>query len=99
MVIIMLEIEEISLQSIHERIPGLPFYRVTIGADPIVVRDKIITWCRERIGMRWDSIFGKEGVWECRYLGYSLLLQKPAYVYEFIFDYEQDALLFSLKWS
>lgn len=50
-------------------------------------------WCEEQFGKRWSVISNRDGVWCCFWRGRSLPES-----YEWYFQNEKDALLFSLKW-
>ena len=63
--------------------------------------ERMCTWCHDRFGKRFSIVdrpqkFGQDGTWQCLWRKGDLWISP---VYEFSFDHEQDALLFTLKWS
>jgi hypothetical protein len=63
--------------------------------------ERMCTWCHDRFGKRFSIVdrlpkFGRDGVWSCLWRKGDLWISPT---YEFSFDYEQDALLFTLRWS
>lgn len=63
--------------------------------------ERMCTWCHDRFGKRFSIVdrpqkFGRDGVWSCLWRKGDLWISP---VYEFSFDHEPDALLFTLKWS
>lgn len=53
-------------------------------------------WCRERFGKRWSVTDNKSGIWSCFWAG-SRGPRSGMYVYSFA--NEEDAILFTLRWS
>ena len=51
-------------------------------------------WCEKQLGKRWEVTGNREGVWCCFWRGRSV----PGH-YDWYFLNEQDALLFTLKWT
>ena len=53
-------------------------------------------WCQQRWGKRWSTIDNRQGVWCCFWLG-TRGPNSGKYIYHF--KNEQDAIVFSLRWS
>ncbi len=52
-------------------------------------------WCKERWGERWSVIDNRNGIWSCFWAG----TRGPyAGMYLYIFENEQDAFWFALRW-
>jgi hypothetical protein len=51
-------------------------------------------WCTEKFGRRWDAVGHRQGTWCVFWLGPG----RDFAHYEWNFAYEQDAILFSLRW-
>jgi len=77
-------------------------HRVTINEKSAVEIERICTWCHEQFGQRFSIAdrenFGRDGVWQCLWKGLDSSTYHSA-GYEFSFDYEQDAVLFALRWG
>jgi hypothetical protein len=76
-------------------------HNVMIHGKSNVEIERMCTWCHDRFGKRFSIVdrlpkFGCDGTWQCLWRKGDLW-KSP--VYEFSFDHEQDALLFTLKWS
>jgi hypothetical protein len=74
-------------------------HNVMIHAKSNVEIERMCTWCHKQFGMRFSIVdrpnFGRDGTWQCVYDGRG----REQVTYIFSFDHEQDALLFTLKWS
>lgn len=68
------------------------WFTVISPYKPPTEHHKEISWCEERFGKRW-SVIDREGIWCCFWDG-----QKNPKSYRFEFQYEKDAVLFSLTW-
>jgi hypothetical protein len=53
---------------------------------------KAVEWCEQQFGARWSAINNRSGTWCCFWAG-----RKQPESYEWRFQNEQDALLFSLR--
>ena len=51
-------------------------------------------WCKEKFGPRWEAIGNRQGKWCVFWRGRENFSQ-----YEWNFEHEEDAVLFSLRWS
>ena len=76
-------------------------HHVMIHSKSNVEIERMCTWCHDRFGKRFSIVdrpqkFGRDGVWSCLWRKGDLWISP---VYEFSFDHEPDALLFTLKWS
>jgi hypothetical protein len=76
-------------------------HHVMIHDKSNVEIERMCTWCHDRFGKRFSIVdrlpkFGLDGTWQCLWRKEDLWISP---VYEFSFDHEQDALLFTLKWS
>lgn len=76
-------------------------HHVMIHSKSNVEIERMCTWCHDRFGKRFSIVdrpqkFGQDGTWQCLWRKGDLWISP---VYEFSFDHEQDALLFTLKWS
>ena len=52
-------------------------------------------WCEQQFGQRWSAVDNRQGRWCCFWRGPRA--PDPAR-WEWLFEHEQDAVLFSLKW-
>ena len=52
-------------------------------------------WCEDQFGSRWSPLDNREGQWCCFWRGTQN--QDPRR-WEWLFEHEQDAMLFTLKW-
>ena len=53
-------------------------------------------WCTEQFGPRWSAVSNRDGVWCCFWIG--TRAQEHSGKYEWLFEREADAVLFSLRW-
>ena len=62
--------------------------------------EELCKWCYDQFGKRFSPVdretFGRDGTWQCLWKR-THSRESTAY-YEFAFDHEKDALLFSLRW-
>jgi predicted 3-demethylubiquinone-9 3-methyltransferase (glyoxalase superfamily) len=77
-------------------------HNVIIHGKSNVQIERMCTWCHDKFGTRFSIVdrpqkFGRDGTWQCLWRKEEDMWKSP--VYEFSFDYEQDALLFTLRWS
>ena len=74
-------------------------HKVKIHDKSNVEIERMCQWCHENFGQRFSIVdrpnFGRDGTWQCVYDGRG----REQVTYKFSFDYEQDAVLFALKWS
>jgi hypothetical protein len=54
------------------------------------------SWCKERWGPQWSVIDNRDGIWSCFWAGSR---GPQAGKYRYIFENEQDAMLFILRWA
>lgn len=53
-------------------------------------------WCKERWGKQWEVIDNREGTWSCFWAG----TRGPnAEKYRYLFENEEDAIMFTLRWK
>lgn len=50
-------------------------------------------WCTQQFGTRWSAVDNIEGTWCCFWRG-----RENVGMYEWYFQNEKDAMLFSLRW-
>ena len=73
---------------------------VTVKTLPYQVRikkeqhDRAQAWCRNEWGQRWSVLDNRQGTWCCFWAGF-----RDGGGYRYHFVNEQDAILFSLRWS
>ena len=77
-------------------------HNVIIHGKSNVDIERMCTWCHDKFGKRFSIVdrpqkFGRDGTWQCLWRKEEDMWKSPTY--EFSFDYEQDALLFTLRWS
>ena len=53
-------------------------------------------WCVEQFGPRWSAVSNRAGVWCCFWIG--TRAEENSGKYEWLFEREADAILFSLRW-
>ena len=53
-------------------------------------------WCKEQFGPRWSAVSNRAGVWCCFWIG--TRAGEDSGKYEWLFEREADAILFSLRW-
>jgi hypothetical protein len=74
-------------------------HNVMIPQTSAVEIARMCAWCHAQFGKRFSitdrPTFGRDGTWHCTYDGFS---DRPS-AYKFSFDYEQDAMLFALRWT
>lgn len=52
------------------------------------------TWCQAQWGARWNALDNRDGTWSVFWAG-----RARSEHYRWIFETEQQAILFSLRWS
>lgn len=57
---------------------------------------EIDEWCTKHFGKRWSVTDNREGVWCCFWRGFRS--PGPGH-YEWLFENEEDAIMFSLRWA
>jgi len=77
-------------------------HKVIVDTSAVNV-ERMCTWCHSQFGRRFSIVdretFGRDGTWQCLWKGLDSISGYYIAGYEFSFDYEQDALLFTLRWS